>query len=108
MAHWIATGFGQKTMSGRGAKDAFGLSIDTARAEPVLIEKHGRGVFMVIAVEKYGRLRGEANAEPTQSDRADSKRIGNRRGTERARANGDLNWITNFISGIADDTLRDL
>jgi type I restriction enzyme M protein len=23
-------------------------------------------------------------------------------------ANGDLNWITNFIWGIADDVLRDL
>ena len=62
----------------------FGLMIDTARAEPVLIEKHRRGVVMVIAVEEYERLRGEANAEPTQPDRADSKRIGNRGGTERA------------------------
>jgi PHD/YefM family antitoxin component YafN of YafNO toxin-antitoxin module len=29
--------------------------IDTARAEPVLIEKHGRGV-VIIAVEEYERL----------------------------------------------------
>jgi prevent-host-death family protein len=46
-----------KTMSAREAKNAFGLMIDTARAEPVLIEKHGRGVVMVIAVEEYERLR---------------------------------------------------
>ncbi len=45
-----------KTMSAREAKNAFGLMIDTARAEPVLIEKHGRGVVMVIAVEEYERL----------------------------------------------------
>jgi prevent-host-death family protein len=45
-----------KTMSAREAKNAFGLMIDTARAEPVLIEKHGRGVVMVIAVEEYARL----------------------------------------------------
>ena len=45
-----------KTMSAREAKDAFGLMIDTARAEPVLIEKHGRGIVMVIAVEEYERL----------------------------------------------------
>ena len=45
-----------KTMSAREAKNAFGLMIDTARAEPVLIEKHGRGVVMVIAVEEYQRL----------------------------------------------------
>ncbi|MGC8733324.1 MAG: type II toxin-antitoxin system prevent-host-death family antitoxin [Halothiobacillaceae bacterium] len=30
--------------------------IDTARAEPVLIEKHGRGVVVVVAVEEYERL----------------------------------------------------
>ena len=45
-----------KTMSARDAKNAFGLMIDNARAEPVLIEKHGRGVVMVIAVEEYERL----------------------------------------------------
>jgi prevent-host-death family protein len=45
-----------KTMSAREAKNAFGLMIDIARAEPVLIEKHGRGVVMVIAVEEYKRL----------------------------------------------------
>jgi prevent-host-death family protein len=43
-------------MSAREAKNAFGLMIDIARAEPVLIEKHGRGVVMVIAVEEYKRL----------------------------------------------------
>ncbi len=32
-----------KTMSAREAKNGFGLMIDSARAEPVLIEKHGRG-----------------------------------------------------------------
>jgi PHD/YefM family antitoxin component YafN of YafNO toxin-antitoxin module len=32
--------------------------IDTARASPVLIEKHGRGCVVVIAVEEYVRLRG--------------------------------------------------
>jgi prevent-host-death family protein len=45
-----------KTMSAREAKNGFGLMIDTARAEPVLIEKHGRGVVVVVSVEEYGRL----------------------------------------------------
>ena len=45
-----------KTMSAREAKNAFGLMIDTARAGPVLIEKHGRGVVVVLAVEEYERL----------------------------------------------------
>ena len=57
-----------KTMSAREAKNAFGLMIDTARAEPVLIEKHGRGVVVVLAVEEYERLMGCTDAEATQSD----------------------------------------
>ena len=73
-----------KTMSAREAKNAFGLMIDTARAEPVLIEKHGCGVVKVISVEEYERLHGGADAAPTQSDSADSKRIGNRGTTEQA------------------------
>lgn len=46
-----------KTMSARAAKNGFGLMIDTARASPVLIEKHGRGVVVVLAVEEYERLK---------------------------------------------------
>lgn len=45
-----------KSMSAREAKNAFGLMIDTARAEPVCIEKHGRGVVVVVSVEEYERL----------------------------------------------------
>lgn len=45
-----------KTMSAREAKNAFGLMIDSARPEPVLIEKHGRGVVVVVSVEEYDRL----------------------------------------------------
>ena len=44
-----------KTMSARAAKNEFGLMIDTARAQPVLIAKHGRGVVLVVAVEEYER-----------------------------------------------------
>ena len=56
-----------KIMSARAAKNAFGLMIDTARAGPVLIEKHGRGVVVVVAVEEYERLsagRTHAQAQP--------------------------------------------
>ena len=52
-----------KTMSAREAKNAFGLMIDTARAGPVLIEKHGRGVVVVVAVEEYARLIGKPMAD---------------------------------------------
>jgi len=43
-------------MSAREAKNGFGLLIDTARAAPVAIEKHGRPVVVVVSVEEYQRL----------------------------------------------------
>jgi prevent-host-death family protein len=51
-----------KSMSARDAKNAFGLMIDTARAEPVLIEKHGRAVVVVVSVEEYKRLARDPKA----------------------------------------------
>lgn len=51
-----------KLMSARDAKNGFGLMIDTARTEPVLFKKHGRGVVVVLSVEEYARLRGIADA----------------------------------------------
>jgi prevent-host-death family protein len=46
-----------KTMSARDAKHQFGRLIDTARAEPVVVEKHGRPVVVVLAVEEFERLK---------------------------------------------------
>lgn len=48
-----------KTLSARDAKNSFGNLIDTARQQPVLIEKHGRPVVVVIAVEEYDRITKE-------------------------------------------------
>lgn len=62
-----------KTMSAREAKNSFGLMIDTARAGPVQIEKHGRGVVVVLAVEEYERLKAiEAGATGGQADKDDA------------------------------------
>lgn len=52
-------------MSARDAKNGFGRLIDLARAEPVAIEKHGRSVVVVIAVEEYERLSGKTEAKPS-------------------------------------------
>ena len=41
-----------QTLSARDAKYNFGRLIDTARAEPVTVEKHGRAVVVVLAVEE--------------------------------------------------------
>jgi prevent-host-death family protein len=71
-----------KTMSAREAKNAFGLMIDIARAEPVRIEKHGRGVVMVISVEEFERLTCRSNAEQAQSDGMHTTRVVNRGRTE--------------------------
>jgi len=67
-----------KTMSAREAKNGFGLMIDTARAEPVLIEKHGRGVVVVVSVEEYQRL-------SVQAGRADKGEMGTKGSVKRGQ-----------------------
>lgn len=62
-----------KTISAREAKNGFGRLIDTARAEPVLIEKHGRGVVVVVAVEEYERLSKEQESRLKLEERPDEK-----------------------------------
>jgi prevent-host-death family protein len=60
-----------KTMSAKEAKNGFGLLLDTARAEPVTIEKHGRPVVVVISAEAYQRLlidAGRKKAGPAHDD----------------------------------------
>jgi prevent-host-death family protein len=54
-------------ISARDAKNGFGRLIDLARAAPVAIEKHGRSVVVVIAVEEYERLSGRAKPRQTKS-----------------------------------------
>ena len=58
-----------KTMSAKEAKNAFGLLLDNARAEPVTVEKHGRAVVVVLSVEEYARLSG-SGAAPAEKKRA--------------------------------------
>lgn len=45
-----------QSMSAKDAKYGFGRLIDLARSEPVTVEKHGRPVVVVLAVEEYKRL----------------------------------------------------
>jgi prevent-host-death family protein len=46
-----------KSMSAKEAKNGFGLMLDSARAEPVTVHKHGRPVVVVVAVEEFKRLK---------------------------------------------------
>ena len=61
-----------KTMSAKEAKNGFGLLLDTARAEPVTIEKHGRPVAVVLSTEAYERLvarKGERRPRPVSRNK---------------------------------------
>ena len=68
-----------KVMAAGKAKNGFGLLIDTARAEPVTIQKHGRPVAVVLSVEEYERLRdsqlrtASANEPVAAADASTSK-----------------------------------
>jgi prevent-host-death family protein len=50
-----------QSISAKEAKYCFGRLIDLARAEPVTVEKHGRPVVVVLAIEEYEKLREIAN-----------------------------------------------
>lgn len=52
-------------MSARDAKNGFGKLIDLARAEPVAIEKFGRSVVIVMAVEEYELLSKKSEKPPS-------------------------------------------
>lgn len=55
------------SMSARDAKNGFGRLVDLARAEPVSIEKYGRPVVVVMAVEEYVRLTAKSKKESRMS-----------------------------------------
>ncbi|ULB10236.1 type II toxin-antitoxin system Phd/YefM family antitoxin [Cereibacter azotoformans] len=61
-----------KVVSAREAKHHFGQLIDEARAERVVVEKHGRPVVVVLAVEEYQRLTGRT-IEPSSKKREDER-----------------------------------
>jgi prevent-host-death family protein len=63
-----------QTLSARDAKYNFGRLIDTARAEPVTVEKHGRAVVVVMAVEEYDRLKAIERDLRAKSPRSTEKK----------------------------------
>ena len=49
-----------RSMAAKDTKYGFGRPIDIARAEPVVVEKHGRPVLVVLAVEEFDQLQERA------------------------------------------------
>lgn len=72
------------SMSAKEAKYGFGRLIDLARAEPIVVEKHGRPVVVVLAIEEYERLRGSANGPAPVLDTDGAKNAARRKGPKRA------------------------
>jgi prevent-host-death family protein len=50
-----------KTMSAKDAKNSFGLLLDSAQAQPIRVEKHGRPVVVVMSIEEFERLNPRTN-----------------------------------------------
>jgi prevent-host-death family protein len=72
-----------QSMSAKDAKYGFGRLIDLARSEPVVVEKHGRPVVVVLAVEEFERLRDGANSAVSRSEESGVKRTAKRRRAKR-------------------------
>jgi prevent-host-death family protein len=64
-----------KAMAAGKAKNSFGLLIDTARSEPVTIEKHGRPVAVLLSVEEYERLRARADGAANGNDQRQKRGV---------------------------------
>ena len=62
-------------LSAKDARYGFGRLIDLARAEPVVVAKHGRPVVVVMAIEEYERLKvfelGHVDSRPSASGTTD-------------------------------------
>ena len=71
-----------KVFSAREAKYKSGRMIDTARGEPVVVEKHGRPFVVVLGVEEFERLRERAVAVVIAENEA--RGIKNKKRTGRA------------------------
>jgi prevent-host-death family protein len=63
-----------RSMSAKDAKYGFGRLIDTARAEPVTVEKHGRAVVVVLSIEEYERLRSIELEQRPETHRSNEKK----------------------------------
>lgn len=74
MARGYCLGSHMKSMSAKDAKNAFGLLLDTARAEPVTIEKHGRPVVVVVSIEEFERLSAERRSTRTDVARGNKSK----------------------------------
>jgi prevent-host-death family protein len=72
-----------QSMSAKDAKYGFGRLIDLARSAPVVVEKHGRPVVVVLAVEEYERLRSEGKNAELRSTPAPAQSAAKRRGLEK-------------------------
>ena len=72
-----------QSISAKDAKYGFGRLIDLARSEPVTVEKHGRPVVVVMAVEEYERLRESADGT-AESSKASADAVKKRKGIKQA------------------------
>jgi len=55
--------FAMQKVSANEAKSRFGELLDKARREPVVIEKHGRAVAVVMSTEEYDELVSKNNSK---------------------------------------------
>ncbi len=59
-----------RSMTANEAKKHFGELLDTARREPVSVQKHGRPVAVMLSVEDYENLKAGSSGDWLRENRA--------------------------------------
>lgn len=60
-----------KSVAARDAKRLFGRLIDDARLEPVIVEKHGRPLVVVLSFEAYSDLARKKHISASKTNQKD-------------------------------------
>lgn len=81
-------------MAAGDAKNRFGELIDAAQREPIVIQKHGRAVAVVLSADAYVRLEDAQWGEQATKMMKRSSFIGTKRSA--TYVNKTLNEITNL------------
>ncbi|MGY6529608.1 MAG: type II toxin-antitoxin system Phd/YefM family antitoxin [Cyanobacterium sp.] len=97
-----------KNLTATQAKNSFGMLLDWARQEPVLIKKQGRKVAVILSIEEYQRLSTPEKFSANLDDRdlTLAEKLAMLKSPKEERANILKNSVEKILSHYAEDKQR--